>query len=61
MSKFYSNYCKKHNINKPRWIVEEECIAEYKNKLIEKCKRGWNYSKHIGSKPFNQILLGSKY
>ena len=60
MSKFYSNYCKKHYIIKPIWIVEEEWLAECKNRLIEKCKKGWNYSKHIGSKPFNQILLGSK-
>lgn len=61
MSKFYNNYCKKHNINKPKWIVEEECLAKCKNQLIEKCKKGWNYSKHIGSKPFRQILLGAKY
>ena len=61
MNKFYSDYCKKHNINKPKWILQEESTARYKKELIYRCKIGWNYSNHIGSKSFNQLILGAKH
>lgn len=60
MSKFYSNYLKKHSDGLYGVCRKEERDAEYKQALIRSAKAGRAHSKKQGSKTIERLLMNSK-
>lgn len=60
MSKFYSNYLKKHSDGLYGVCLKEKRDAEYKQALIRGAKDGRAHSNKQGSKTLERLLINSK-